>query len=357
MKVMVDGREFVRGRATGIGRFLSDGLCELAVMKRDWQFVLILNQHSEFVPDFPNLKKLRFTEVFTTFADQVQIPWFIRGEKADVFLSPYYKTPLLSGVPAVVTICDLINLIYPGYARSSAFYRQLFGIYAAKASAILTISDNSKVDIMRLLGVPEEKLSVIYPGVDPGVFYRKRQTAVFRSKYGLDVPYLLYMGNGNPHKNVNGLIAAYNLLSPEFKGRYRLVLCGVGDSEIALEQFSSGSCVRIGYVPDADMAELYSGAELLVFPSFYEGFGLPPLEAMACGCPVVSSRASCMPEVLADACLYFDPDNILDIRDKMQHVLSDASLRAELIRKGYDRAAGYKPERTAAEIVRVIERV
>lgn len=353
MKIVVDGREFVRGRATGIGRFLGDALCALAAQKTDWDFVLLLNQRSEFLPEFPNLRKLRFMEVFTPFSDQVQIPLLLRREKADVFLSPYYKIPLLSGVPAVVTICDLINLVYPGYARSSVFYRYLFGLYASKASAILTISGNSRKDINRLLGVPDKDIFVAYPAVDPGIFHRMVDEAT-RAKYGLEKPYILYVGNGNRHKNLDGLIAAYAALPEELLKKHELVFVGPAGYPVPALR-APARCRVLPFLRESELAQVYSGAEIFVFPSFYEGFGLPPLEAMACGCPVASSDTSCMPEVLGDAAVYFHPDRPEEMTAAMQKLLIDPGLREKVRVAGSLRAKLYFPERTCSGILAALE--
>jgi len=354
MRIGIDCREFYDGRITGIGRYLVDFISFASRERPGWEFVLFGSQHTRVPFKLgENVKTENIHEVNTQFWDQVLLPAALKRRKCDVYFSPYNKTCLFSSVPSVISIHDLTGLVFPGYGKGAFLQRQLARLYARKAAAVVTVSGHSKNDIVRLLGVAPEKISVCGAGVDEKRFYRRADCALVTRKYGIKKPYVLYVGNSKPHKNVAGLVKAWSLLDGELSGEYSLVLAGVGDYRFP----APDSGAAIAYVADEDLPFLYSGAELFVFPSFYEGFGLPPLEAMACGTPVLSSNSSCMPEVLADACAYFDPGKHSEIAAAVATVLLDPALRLELRKKGLARAALYRPEKSAAVILGVLESV
>ncbi|MDA8244180.1 MAG: glycosyltransferase family 1 protein [Elusimicrobia bacterium] len=354
MRVAIDCREFCEGRMTGIGRFLSGFIAYAARERKGWEFLLLGSQDTVF-PDLTekNLRTLVIRETNTRFWDQVLLPAALRREKCDLYFSPYNKTCFFSAVPSIITIHDLIGLIYPGYRERSLLRRLLARLYALKASAILTVSENSRKDIAGILGIERERIFVCVNGIDGEIFYRRAECGRVKEKYGIVKPYVLYVGNSSPHKNVEGLLKAWSLLDTDIREEHSLVLAGVGGYRLP----SKVQGVVIGHVPDQDLPFLYSGAELFVFPSFYEGFGIPPVEAMACGCPVAASNTSCLPEILGDACSYFDPARPEDISGTISSALRDRARREELARKGLERARLFTPALQAAEIMRVMETV
>ncbi len=353
LTVAIDCREFSSGTLTGIGRLLQSLIPACARLRPDWKFVL-LGPEADRLPF-----KLPANAAVSGFSagpvlEQAALPAVLRRHGADVFLSPYYKTALFSAVPSAVMLHDLTYLVHPAYAAAAPLYRFLTRLYAARAAAVLTLSRHSARDIERLLGISPGKISMVGAGVDRRCFRRVTVSVEFRARYGLAGDYLLYVGNDNPHKNVDGLLAAYAGLPAELRKRHPLVLCGPTDRAAGAAE---GGYTALGRIPDADLPELYSGARLLVFPSFYEGFGMPPLEAMACGCPVASSGASCMPEILGDACLYFNPSDRDEMRDRIADGLTDGPLREELVRRGLQRAERYAPAGAAAAAVAALENI
>lgn len=355
MKVAIDCREFYEGRLTGIGRFLS-AFITCASRKNDIKLLLYGSQNTVLPGGLAGGHARTLYESGTRHWEQVLLPRALKRDAADIFFSPYPKTCLLTRIPSVLAIHDLTWLLYPDYRGGPAFLRGLLArAYAWKASAVLTLSEHSRADIIRVLGVPERKLFVTRCGVDALSFRPRPGSGLLPAKYGLRRPYILYVGNSNPHKNLDGLIKAYAALPAGVKKEYDLVLCGVKDYTPPIVE--GGACLVLRYIPDQDLPVLYSGAALFVFPSFYEGFGLPPLEAMACGCPVAASSASCLPEILGDACAYFDPGDISDMAAVIAAALGDPVLRAGLKARGKERAALYSPEKTYAAIRGVFDAV
>jgi len=294
------------------------------------------------------------------------IPRILRRVKAHLYHSTHYVTPLLNTVPMVVTIHDLIHLIFPQYlpSRAAYAYAKLMLVHSViKAERVITDSEWSKRDLIRLLHTPEAKIRVIHLAVDErfGKRHRSEWIPVLRHGLKIEDPYVLFVGNFKPHKNVGNLIRAFQHV-PEGLCRH-LVLTGKGwDRAADLQRLAAETgltgriLVKEGLSFD-EINALYNGAELLVLPSFYEGFGLPPLEAMASGIPVAASRAASIPEICGEAALYFDPDSPREIADAVLRLLNDARLRASFVRKGLKRVGRYSWEKTANETLNVYREV
>ncbi len=283
-----------------------------------------------------NLGKLRWE----------QLEWPRQARRADVLHCPYFALPLRRDRPAVVTIHDLIPMVLPAYRGSLLVraYTRLQGLACRSAEAILVDSECSKRDVLRLLRVPEERVHVIYLGVE------ERYSPDRGGPSPLDRPYVLYLGSVDVRKNVPALIRAFGRIASEYP---ELVLAiagsiGVGPmfSDVKALAAPLGDRVRfLGRVSDDQKLALYRHAELFAFPSLYEGFGLDPLEALACGCPVVCSNASSLPEIVGDAAIQFDPRDELALADAMRHTLADPEPWRV---RGPDQAAKFRWAETAA---------
>jgi glycosyltransferase involved in cell wall biosynthesis len=229
---------------------------------------------------------------------------------------------------------------------------------------VITDSQNSKQDICRYLQIPFEKITVI--PIASACHFRplpEAQVGPLLDRYGLVRPYILYVGSVEPRKNLLRLLDAYVLLRQSLP-QYRLVIVGARNywksSPVARAVEHQGLQAQVtftGYIPDEHLPALYNGAALFCFPSLYEGFGLPVLEAMACGVPVVTSSTSSLPEVAGDAALLVDPYNVDEVADAMRRVLQDGDLAHDLRRRGLARAAQFSWEKTARETIAVYEKV
>ena len=232
-----------------------------------------------------------------------------------------------------------------------------------KAEVVFTVSENSKKDILRFYRVPEEKIAVVYNAVDARFVHRQRADVEYLiDKYKLprDKRVIMYVGNLKPHKNLPKLLEAYSAM----KDRENTCLVLVGkafDSEDLTPEIKKlgivDSVVRTGIIVDNELVDFYNLADLFVFPSLYEGFGIPPLEAMACGTPVVCSDNSSLPEVVGDAAYMFNPYDVNQIREAMEKVLGNSSLAEKLIERGYRRAAMFTPEKIVETTKAVFEKI
>jgi glycosyltransferase involved in cell wall biosynthesis len=363
MKVGIDCRE-LRANITGIGRILLEFLREARRQRGDIGFTLFGNQWTDFLslPDvFKDYRKVILQEKLTLWWDQIQLKNAIKKNNIDVFFSPYYKIPLLSKTKTILSIFDVTYLLVEPYRsswRNKFYIKNFIQLASRKAKRIITSSHSTKNDLLKILHLPEEKIEVIYLGVNPKfqAILEKNKRDYIKKKYSIQKRYLLYVGNFLPHKNVKSLIAAYNLLPENIRREYSLVLGGGRPKgfkqDIEQSRLSdSQSIIYCGDIVDEDLPALYSGAELFVFPSLYEGFGLPPVEAMACGCPVASSHASSLPEILDNAALFFNPYQVEEISKTVKLILENKDLRENLRQKGLERAKLFVSARMAEKII------
>jgi glycosyltransferase involved in cell wall biosynthesis len=281
----------------------------------------------------------------------------IAREGCDLVHFPHLDVPLRMRSPHVVTIHDLIPLRVADPTRP-AWKRLAFGVMARlaprNARLIMTVSEHTRQDLERLLNVAHSRIVVTPPGVDPRFFdpVPDRQIETVRARFALPGPFVLYVGQTKPHKNLEMLISAFMALEGPGHEAVSLVLAGAPDPRSGLEKHirERGAHARVtmlGRVSEDELHALLASATCLAFPSRYEGFGLPPLEAMAHGTPVISSDASSLPEVVGDAALLLAPEAVLEWRDALDRVFGDASLRETLRVRGRARALHFSWDETA----------
>jgi glycosyltransferase involved in cell wall biosynthesis len=357
LRLAVDGRELGADVRTGIRRYTVEVL--RAAASRGVECIAYVDRATGYTGG-PGVTVTTLGG-FTQWWDQVALPAALRRDQVDVFLSPYYKRPLSAPCPTVVTIHDLFFIGYPGRHRPlyDAAMTRLARLYATGASAVVTDSEHSRRAIVERLGLAPERTAVIPVGLGPE-FRPVTPSAAQRARYGLGPRYALYVGNFLPHKNLPRLLRAWAAL-PEPLAGHRLVLAGGARAgrpvlEALVAALGLGERVAFaGLVDDADLPALYGGATAVVLPSLEEGFGLPALEAMACGAPVVTSHRGALPEVVADAGVLVDPEDESALTAALARVLGSANARAALVQRGLARAAHFTAERTAGRVVDLLQ--
>jgi glycosyltransferase involved in cell wall biosynthesis len=347
----------------GIGTYIRNLLKQLACLDRDTEYVIICRPDDRDALDGlgRNFRPVVETAGRYSLAEQVKIPLALRREGVTLFHAPHYVLPPLVMCKSVVTIHDCIHLMFPQYLPnrlSHAYARLSIALAARRANRVLTVSESSKRDILRFVDVPPEKINVIYNSYDErfGVEPKEEDTVRVRERYQLHDPFVLYAGNVKPHKNLERLIEAFHLVRNRGLDRLKLVLIGDEISKYtalrrAVHRHQLHQYVRfLGYLPGETLAVMYRLAGVFVFPSLYEGFGLPPLEAMASGTPVVTSNVSSLPEVAGNAALLVDPYDTISIADGIHRVLTDDGLNADLRRLGLARAKQFSWETSVRRV-------
>jgi len=278
--------------------------------------------------------------------------WKARNQ-ASVFYSPGYNSPLFTLMPFVFTVHDLnhIDVKGSGSFLKSLYYDFVLKRGCQKAAYVLTVSEFSRNRIIDWAGVDPAKVVNVSEGVDPAY-----DPSVI--PYSPGYPYFLIVSNRKRHKNEDGIVAAF--AKANLPSELRMVFTGRATPALTdmLNRYGlAARCVFMGSVPDSEMASLYRGATALVFPSFYEGFGLPVLEAMACGTPVITSNRTSLPEIAGDAALLVEPDSVDEIADAMSRITQDEALRYELSRRGLARARDFSWDKTAARVEAILQSV
>jgi glycosyltransferase involved in cell wall biosynthesis len=387
MRIAIDVRH---ARDYGIGTYIRNLVQSLAQIDPENRYILAGRKEDlrEFGQLPANFKRAAFPRSDAGLVNQVTFPLFIRRLKVDLCHVPLNAAPIFMPRPYVVTVHDMSSLLFPEDNTAEAkqlreqyrlfrFRRSLF-----RAERVIAVSKSTQRDVEDLLRVPPDRIRQIYSAPDPqfleyshladessqghAAYLTERQNILER--YQINYPFLLYAGSVKPQKNLPRLVEAFAVLKNELESHpvfreLRLIIIG--------DQMSKRPQVRrmviqtrmepfvrfFGYVPFETLRVFYSSASAFVFPSLYEGFGLPPLEAMASGTPVVCSGLSSLPEVVGDAAILINPENVFDIARGMRESLLSENLRKSLIQKGLTQVRQFHWERTARQVLEVYREI
>jgi glycosyltransferase involved in cell wall biosynthesis len=354
----------------GIGTYIRNLLRQLARLDRQTEFVVFCRpEDREALASLgENFRAVAERSGNYSVAEQFTIPLALRREGVTLFHAPHYVLPPLVGCRSVVTIHDCIHLMFPQYLPNRLalqYARTSISLAARRASRVLTVSESSKKDILRFVDTTPDKIDVIYNAYDERFTVEPREEEVVRvrERYQLHDEFVMYAGNVKPHKNLERLIEAFDLVRKRGLDHLKLVLIGDDISKYtalrrAVHQHQLHKYVRfLGYLPEETLAVMYRLAGVFVFPSLYEGFGLPPLEAMASGTPVVTSNVSSLPEVAGDAAVLVDPYDAQAIADGIYRVLTDETLRHDLRKRGVARAGQFSWEQSVRRVHKIYMQV
>lgn len=350
--ILINGR-FMSQPVTGVQRHAREVIAAL-VKSGDTQFkfIIALPRRNSFEP-IAGVDIFRDNSLLpTAIWQQMRLPLLMKKLRADLLWSPCNIGPLFAE-DHVITMHDAATFAGPEWFSLPfrMYYRLIFPLLGRRAKRVLAPSLFSKEEIIRYGIADAEKIKIIPGGVSP-------KFAPMSSKI-FDFSYILTVGSRDPRKNIARLTESWGRLPADVKKERKLVIAGREVQSFSHEGVGkTADDVRFaGYISDNDLPALYSGADAFVFPSLYEGFGLAPLEAMACGCPVIVSKTASLPEVCGDAAYYIDPYSIESITDGMQKVLTDESLRQTLRKKGLERAKLFSWGKSAEEHLRNFEEV
>jgi len=367
VRIAIDARKI---RDFGIGTYIRNLVRGLAKIDKDTEYFLLCPPaDADFCSSLgPNFRAVPIRAGHYSFTEQIAVPLAVQRARVDLFHAPHYVLPALTPGRTVVTIHDCIHLMFPEYLErrlASTYARAAMWTAAHKSSRILTVSEQSKRDILRFFKVPPQKIVVTPNAIDDRFTQLPNDERVqqIRERYQLSQAYVLYVGNIKPHKNLERLIEAFDYVRKQGRSELELLIIGDEISKLqslrrAVHKHQLHRYVRFhGFVPDDTLAVLYRLASVFVFPSLYEGFGLPPLEAMACGTPVVTSNVSSLPEVVGDAAVLVDPYSPHAIAEGILKVLHSSHLRADLRERGFARVQQFSWDRSVRRVRDVYEEV
>jgi len=376
MLIAVDAAPLGEQKKTGIAQYAGNILEELSKYDSNNRFLLFGVTSDSKMLDFGRPKFVTKEMPFRLLPSShwyIWTLWYYSGfslelkvYKPDLFISTYPSIPPLINCPSIVIIYDLTPLVLKDAHRLDFKVRFRLQVTNAvkRSSRIVTISQSTKNEIVSYFGINPQKVDVISPGFDNKLFGIEQDLEYIdeiKSRFGIGGEYILYVGTLEPKKNINRLIDAFCQLKKQKGISEKLVIAGKSgwnDKKIFQKFKSSGfekEIIYSGYVSYMELHLLMSGAEVFVFPSLHEGFGMPPLEAMACGTPVIASNRSSLPEVVGDAGILVDPYSVNAIADAIYRVISDADLRKDMRQKGLQRAKLFTWEKSAKQLLGIIE--
>jgi glycosyltransferase involved in cell wall biosynthesis len=371
LRIAIDARSLEESSRTGVARYLSSILREMALLEPQNHYLLLFQNR---VVEDAVLSQACFEKQLVKVPlpprkkvpwEQVWLPRHLRSLKADLLFSPSYSTPVLSPVKTVVTIHDITYEVNPKWfhPKERLKMRILTRIAASRANHIIAVSEATKKDLVNHYGVNPEKISVIHEASGDEFVSLSVDEKRIREKYQLKGEFFLFVGSFFSRRNLPVLVEAFQNVA---KGNSNAELLLIGQDrsypplglDKLLAKKSLGERVKwVEYVPEADLVSLYNLAAAFVYPSSYEGFGLPVLEAMSCGTPVITGAASSLPEVVGDAGILVDPTDSKELALAMLQVLENISLRQELIKRGLERAKLFSWRRAAQETLEVFRKV
>lgn len=374
MRIGIDCRMYSSG-FTGIGRYVYELTENLFDIDKTNEYALFFNEPEFSAFNSPNKKiqKILVNAPHYSFLEQTRFLHLLNKANLDLMHFTHFNAPIFYARPSIVTIHDLTLSFFPGKKMTSWLPRLAYQLTLkkalTKAKKIIAVSEHTKKDLKQLFHILPEKIEVIYEGVNAG-FHKtgvedQKTIQETLKKYGIREPYLLYTGVWRSHKNLPKLIEAFHVIKNDYGFDGSLVITGRTDPlyepELKQKTFSlrlENDTVFTGLVPDKELVLLYNGALAYVFPSLYEGFGLPLLEAMQCGVPVVAANSSSIPEICGENnAVFFDPHSSKDMAQKIYEVISQKSLRAKLIINGFERAKQFSWHKMAEETLKLYKKV
>ena len=353
MRIGIDTQS-TYGSKTGIGHYSFQLLSALRQVASTQDFV-----------EFHLQKDLPMRTDQRLWWQQIALPFAAKSSRVDLLHVTGFDAPYWKPCPIVLTVHDLIGKLYPGYFPIvSRFYWSWWLPQSIRnANRIIAVSEHTKNDLLKFSDIQDEIVTVVYPGIDPTFrpFERVTSAKYFINKRQLPKRFILFVGTIEPRKGLDTLVTSFNKIASQTS--YDMVICGKKGWYVeALEKqiYHLGLDQRIhftGYIPDNELPLLYNLATLFVFPSRYEGFGLPPLEAMACGLPVICSNAASLPEVVGDASVLIQPDDPEMLAQTIMTLLEDKTLQNSLRSKGFRRASQFTWVKSARQILEIYEKV
>jgi glycosyltransferase involved in cell wall biosynthesis len=377
-KILIEGTPVFRSR-TGIGQYVFNLCNELFRQDKENKYIIyayiFLGKKftSPFIklPSNVRFKLIRYlpskiVNIVSRRLSPLPVDLLTATSPDIILFTNFVRGPIVTNAKTITIIYDLSFMLFNEFSNSknSELLLKQVPKSISKSDKIITISQNSKQEIINHYKVNPAKIEIVNPAIKHAVYRPASKQSIDRvkTKYGIKGQYILYTGTLEPRKNIVGILEGYSALPKNILSSYKLVLAGGKgwlDDEIEekLTELKGLNIIRTGYVADEDLPALYSGATVFVYPSFYEGFGMPPLEAMACGTPVITSNNSSLPEVVGEAGIMIDAKDTKALTKSIEKVISSKKLQNEMIKKGIVQAKKFSWEKSAKKLYRLIQSI
>lgn len=368
MKIGIDARMYGPKACTGIGQYIRQLTNVLFDIDKENEYVIFLKKemYDQFETSNARVKKVLADEHWYGYKEQLVLPFIFYKEKVDLMHFPNFNHPIFYKKPFIITIHDITPFFFPGHKAGSSKYRKwaydtVFRHGMKRSKKIIAVSQSTKDLIIKYFKVNPDKIAVTYEGVDDK-FKKIQDNDIInkvKNKYKIDKDFIFFVGVWRNHKNVEGLVRAFDILKKIYKWEGKLVIGGQEDSHYKLvsqiinKLNLNDEVIRPGFISDDELPVFFNMAKAFVNPSFIEGFGLNNLEAHACGCPVVSSNSTSLPEVSGDAAMFFDPKEVEEMARRINTVLTDEKLRKEMVKRGYEQVKKFSWENCAKQTLEV----
>lgn len=367
MRIGIDAR-FYSSSFTGIGRYVHELLDNLLKIDQKNHYTVFFNQpeFEKYSPPRRGVEKVLANATHYSFAEQWHFCKTLKRANLDIMHFTHFNAPVLYRKPSIVTIHDLTLSLYPGKKMAGFIERTAYNfvirLIVRRAKKIIAVSQHTKKDLVNILHADPKKIEVIYEGISPHFHKIQNQNSVdeFKKRMNFNKPYLLYTGVWRSHKNLVNLIKAFAVLKHKYHFNGMLVITGKEDpwypevKQTVKDNRLEGDVRFTGLISDEELVFLYNAALVYVFPSLYEGFGLPALEAFACGIPVCAANASSLPEICGEGnAVFFNPHDPADIASKIASVYNDPATMEKLIKSGYQRVKNFSWQEMARKTLEI----
>ena len=374
MQICFDARVII-DKSTGLGNYTYNLVKHLLMLDSENEYIVLINrsltdQHPIQYLEQKNLKK-RFVQISeVTLQQQVMVPFELLKQKPDIYHYPNFDLPVFQPYNSIFTVHDLTYLkhhdLYMNGRWIKNFYtKAIMNLGARKSKKIIAVSSSTKNDLLEILKVPEHKVAVIHEGLDESYLNGSlsNNKSNFFNKNGLNDrdEYFLFIGERRPHKNLVRLIEAFSIFKQKTPNKIKLVIGGkkyasYDEPERKAQELNlTNEVFFLGYIPEGDLQHLYKNARCFVFISIYEGFGIPILEAMACGTPIITSNISSMPEVAGNAALTVNPYNVDEIAEAMNKITYNVTISQRLVDTGLKRVKNFSWNNAAEKTLELYE--
>lgn len=369
MIIGIDARMYGAAQCSGIGHYIEQLTKNLFKIDKTNQYILFLREpvFSEFKEPNERVKKVKVIPRWYSYGEQLILPFQLMNHKLDLIHYPHFNSPILFPKKFICTIHDLIPFQFDGHKMKSVWrkkaHRLVFEHTIKRAQHILCVSEFTKNEIIRQFKINPDKLKTTYLGVDERFQPIKKNGIIklLKTKYKITTPFIFFISAWRNHKNFEGLISTFEILKKKYRIPHQLVLGGQEFPEypnirkkINNSPFK-GEIITPGFIAPEDLPAVYNAADVFVLPSLAEGFGLIAIEAQACGCPVASSNVTCLPEILDNSAVFFDPQNTEQMADQIYSIISNENIKKQLIAKGFDNVKRFSWEKCAEETLQIYE--